>query len=86
MALARLQRENKPCARGCINWHKRPELALNAFKANATRQMREDGCWQHSHSPWVDRGSKRYLWNERSVRLAVDYVLYGQGDELPEFD
>jgi len=65
---------------------KRPELALNAFKANATRQMREDGCWQHSHSPWVDRGSKRYLWNERSVQLAVDYVLYGQGDELPEFD
>jgi REP element-mobilizing transposase RayT len=65
---------------------KRPELALNALKANATRQMREDGCWQHSHSPWVDRGSKRYLWNERSVELAVDYVLYGHGNELPDFD
>src|SRR5436190_9476531 len=65
---------------------KKPELALNAFKANATRQMREDGCWLHSHSPWVDRGSKRYLWTERSVELAVDYGLYGQGDELPDFD
>jgi REP element-mobilizing transposase RayT len=64
---------------------KKPELALNALKANATRQMREDGCWEHIHSPWVDRGSKRYLWNERSVDLAIDYVLHGQGGELPEF-
>ena len=65
---------------------KKPELALNAFKANATRQMREDGCWESTHSPWVDRGSKRYLWNERSLELAIDYVLHGQGDELPDFD
>jgi len=65
---------------------KKPEFALNAFKANATRQMREDGYWQEQHSPWVDRGSKRYLWTERSLALAIDYVLYGQGDKLPEFD
>jgi len=65
---------------------KKPELALNAFKANATRQMREDGCWRLAHSPWVDRGSKRYLWNERSLALAIDYVLNGQGGELPDFD
>ena len=65
---------------------KKPELALNALKANATRQMREDGCWQSRRSPWVDRGSKRYLWNEKSVALAVDYVVNGQGDELPQFD
>ena len=65
---------------------KKPEVALNAFKANATRQLREDGHWQKTHSPWVDRGSKRYLWNERSLVLAIEYVLYGQGDELPEFD
>ena len=45
---------------------KKPELALNALKANATRQMREDGTWPAAHSPWVDRGSKRYLWTERS--------------------
>jgi hypothetical protein len=65
---------------------KKPELALNAFKANATRQMREDGCWWMAHSPWVDRGSKRYLWNESSLEKAIDYVLYRQGDELPEFE
>jgi hypothetical protein len=64
----------------------KPERALNAFKANATRQMRQDGCWRRQHSPWADKGSKRYLWNERSLERAIDYVINGQGDELSEFD
>jgi REP element-mobilizing transposase RayT len=59
---------------------------LNAFKANATRQLREDGCWPHSFSPWADKGSKRRLWNEQSVAKAIDYTVKGQGDELPDFD
>jgi hypothetical protein len=29
---------------------KKPQLALNAFKANATRQMREHGCWPFEYS------------------------------------
>ena len=65
---------------------KKPEIALNAFKANATRRMRESGCWKSEMSPWADKGSKRYLWNERSVAQTIDYVLYSQGDELPDFD
>ena len=64
----------------------KPERALTAFKANVTRQMRHDGCWRHEYSPWAEKGSKRHLWNERSVARAIDYVLYGQGDELPDFD
>jgi REP element-mobilizing transposase RayT len=64
----------------------KPEKALNAFKANATRQMRESGCWKNERSPWADKGSKRYLWNERSIELAIDYVINGQGGELPDFD
>jgi REP element-mobilizing transposase RayT len=63
-----------------------PERALSAFKANATRQMREDGCWRRESSPWAEKGSKRYLWNEQSVAKAIEYVLYGQGDELPDFE
>lgn len=64
----------------------KPERALNDFKSYATRRMRKDECWHSDDSPWVDKGSNRYLWNERSVALAVDYVLNGQGDELPDFD
>ena len=64
----------------------KPESALNAFKAYATRRMRRDGNWQRPNSPWADRGSKRHLWKERSRALAIDYVVNGQGGELPEFD
>ena len=64
----------------------KPERALNAFKANATMRMRQGGCWQRPRSPWADKGSKRHLWNEVHIERAVDYVINGQGDELPEFD
>ena len=62
----------------------RPDRALNALKANATRQMRQDGNWQESRSPWADKGSQRYLWTERSLALAIDYVINGQGGDLPD--
>jgi REP element-mobilizing transposase RayT len=64
----------------------RPGSALNAFKANATRQMRQDGVWPHSTSPWVAGGSKRYLWNQRSISRALDYVINGQGGPIPDLD
>jgi len=60
--------------------------ALNAFKANATRVMKVDGCWTLAETPWVDKGSRRFLWNARSVERAIDYILYGQGDDLPDYD
>jgi len=59
-----------------------PERVLNAFKANATRQLREDQLWPHPFSAWADKGSKVWLWNERSVANAINYVLNGQGGEL----
>ncbi len=64
----------------------RSRAALNAFKANATRVMREDGCWTLAETPWVDKGSRRKLWNEQSVDRAINYVVNGQGDDLPDFD
>jgi len=69
-----------------VTANRKPSLVLNAFKANATRQLRKEGLWRHPFSPWADKGSKRRLWNERSVVRAIDYVLFGQGDDLPDFD
>jgi hypothetical protein len=63
-----------------------PSRALNDLKAYATRRLRRDGVWSEQHSPWADRGSKRYLWNHRSLALAVDYVINGQGDDLRKLD
>ena len=61
-----------------------PERVLNALKANATRKMRQTGCWPHEHSPWSDGGSTRYAWTERQVEAAIDYVLNRQGPPLPD--
>ena len=65
---------------------KKPELVLNAFKANSTRVMRERREWSQDFSPWADKGSNRYLWTLASRATAVNYVRDNQGDELPEFD
>lgn len=64
----------------------KPEPVMNAFKANATRKMAEAGAWQRGVKPWSRHGSTRYLWTEQSVARASDYVINGQGDELPDFD
>lgn len=65
---------------------RKPERALNDFKSYSTRKMRENGCWIFDTSPWADKGSMRHLWNERSIELANDYVINGQGDKLPDSD
>ena len=62
------------------------KVVLAALKANATREMRQSGCWQSQQTPWAEQGSRRSLWNERSIERAIDYVINGQGDELPDFD
>lgn len=69
-----------------VSANRRAGLVLSAFKANATRQLREDRLWPYAFSPWADKGSKRKLWNERSVARAIDYVVNGQGGDLPDFD
>ena len=61
----------------------KPEKILIAFKANATRKLREAGCWKSNDSPWADRGSKKYLWTEEDVVNAIAYVEYDQGEPFP---
>lgn len=63
-----------------------PEPILDAFKAYATRRLRRRGLISRTTKPWVRHGSTRYLWKERHVAKAIDYVLYGQGDDPPDFD
>ena len=60
----------------------KPEKARNAFKANATRKLREGGCWKSEKSPWAFRGSGRYLWTEEDLVKAIAYVENDQGEPL----
>jgi REP element-mobilizing transposase RayT len=59
---------------------------LSAFKANSTRKMRENKSWQFEHSPWAEHGSRRFLWTEKSIEIAIDYVINRQGKPLPDFN
>jgi len=69
-----------------VNADRDSELVLIALKANATRQLRADGLWAYAFSPWARKGSERKLWTDRSVARAIEYVLYGQGNDLPDLD
>jgi REP element-mobilizing transposase RayT len=66
--------------------NRKAELVLNAFKANATRMLKQAGLWTSDHSPWADKGSCRRIWNEQGVVNAINYVVNGQGGDLPRFD
>ena len=61
------------------------EKILNDFKAYSTRLLRQNNTWPYGHSPWVNKGSKRNLWSEEHIANASDYVVNGQGDDLPDF-
>jgi len=59
-----------------------PDKVMTAFKANATRKMREGHCWANDRSPWAYGGSKRYLWSDEDLASAIAYVREDQGEDL----
>ena len=64
----------------------KPEIIANAFKSYSTRKLREENLVSSELKLWSRGRSRRYLWKERHVVLAIDYVLYGQGDVPFELD
>jgi REP element-mobilizing transposase RayT len=62
-----------------------PNVVMNAFKANATRELRAAGLVDSNGKVRSRGGSTRYLWKPESVERAVRYTLYGQGEALPDF-
>ena len=56
-----------------------PELAMNAFKAYATRAMNQVRPEMRERIRWARHGSTLYLWTRQSVEDAVRYVLDKQG-------
>jgi len=62
-----------------------PEPILDAFKSYSTRALRTSGSLSVTIKPWARHGSTIYLWKERDVEKAVEYVLLGQDGDLPPF-
>ena len=55
-----------------------PEPILEAFKSYSTRALRKAGLLTTNAKPWARHGSTIYLWKERDVEKAVEYVVFGQ--------
>jgi REP element-mobilizing transposase RayT len=64
----------------------KPEPVMNAFKAYATRHLREAGLLPLDVRPWSRHGSNPYLWTPEQVDRAIDYVINGQDDRPSRFD
>ena len=62
------------------------ELMVNAFKAYATRRLRSEGLVDLDAKVWSRHESTRYLWTEKHISDAIEYVVHGQGLDLPMFD
>jgi REP element-mobilizing transposase RayT len=60
---------------------RQPESVMNCFKSYATRRLRESHLLPHDVKPWSRHGSTRYPWTEAQVSNAIEYVVFGQGDE-----
>lgn len=56
----------------------KPEPVLQAFQAYATKKLRRAGLLPQDIKPWTRHGSTPYLWKERHVERAIDYVVNGQ--------
>lgn len=65
---------------------KKPEPVLNAFLGYSTRALRRTRLIACDTKPWARHRSTIYLWKERDVAKAIEYVLLGQGDDLFQLD
>jgi len=61
-----------------------PERVLTDFKAYTTRRLVEAGRWAKGEKVWSRHGSTRYLWTASAVAEKCQYVIEGQGADLPQ--
>jgi REP element-mobilizing transposase RayT len=56
-----------------------PEKVAELFKKYATRALRNERLAGSNTKIWSRGCSTRYLWKDRHLGLAIEYVLYGRG-------
>lgn len=60
----------------------KPKLLVNSMKSYITRRLRQKGLVGNDERIWSRGNSSRYLWKPREMSMAVEYVLYEQGDSF----
>ncbi|MCW5959731.1 MAG: transposase [Pyrinomonadaceae bacterium] len=69
-----------------ISADKKPDKLINELKSYSTRALRAARLSFSDEKIWSRGGSTKYLWKERSLAQAIEYVLYGQGNIKIEDD
>ena len=59
---------------------RKPESIAEEFKKFSTIKLRNTGNLHKNKKLWSRGRSRKYLWKQRDVDSAINYVLYGQGD------
>jgi len=67
-----------------VEAHAESRETLRQFKAYATRALRKNDLIEGRKRVWTEGGSVRWLFTDRAVDAAVDYVDRLQGAPLPE--
>ena len=60
----------------------KPERMMNEFKAYATRALNRLQPGDESRIRWTRHGSTRWLNTEDSVRRAIEYTVFEQGEPM----
>ncbi len=63
-----------------VNADARPEKVMLDMKAYATRALRQQVPCRERF--WTQHGSTRYLYNEKSLAAAIEYVVNEQGPPM----
>ncbi len=57
---------------------RKPDPVLVQVKAWATRALRDEGLVAAGARVWTEGGSTRWLWDEKGLREAIEYVMERQ--------
>jgi len=60
----------------------RSAIAMNAFKAYASRSLNRSGSDELNRKRWARHGSTRWLWKAEDVQAAIQYVVSRQGEPM----
>jgi REP element-mobilizing transposase RayT len=63
----------------------RPEKIMNEFKSYASRELNRVEGDGPDRKRWARHGSTRWLWNDKDVTQALQYVLNDQGEPMALF-
>ncbi|MCC6575025.1 MAG: transposase [Planctomycetes bacterium] len=62
---------------------KQPEPTMSALKAWATRRLREARLIAANAKMWTRHGSTRWINSDKGMQTVCEYVVNGQGGDLP---